>query len=116
MYRVQIFKEGTCDFDDQASLGNSEALQAYLILLGFALVRFIDVAFFLHIEGKALCQQKDYDSLFWDSLYCCGLEPNLLHLRRMAVVYMQGIGKDCIGVEDSGCFKEPGNYTGAIKQ
>lgn len=54
-------------------------MQAYLVLLGFALVRFTDVAFFAH-RGKALGQQKGDDCRYYGSPFIAvpasaGTEP-----------------------------------------
>lgn len=63
----------------QRSMGHILERQAYLVLLHFALLRFIDIAlwflslfcFVLQIDGKVLHQQNDYDVL-----YCSGPESN----------------------------------------
>lgn len=108
-YSTQIFKEGTCDFDDQENLGNTE-IQGIPHFIGLRFSALHKCGIFCTLREGTRPAKRWWLSLLWDSLYRCGLELNLQHLRHVLVVYMQGIGKDCIGVDNSGCFKDLRNY------
>lgn len=106
VYWIRIFREGTCDFADQASLGRTE-IQAYLVSLCFTLVCFTYVVFFTHWRENHPPAERSHRALLWDLLYFGGLQ--LRH--DCIIVYMQVTGKECIGKEGSGCSRELGNYS-----
>ena len=68
--------------------------KTYSILLNFALLCFIDVAF-LQIEGKTLYRQKDYDSFI--------VEPNLQYFQGIICAYICVIHM-CVCVRVAGIF------------